>query len=339
MNRKDFITQTSLLTAGLFLSKDLSAFELSYPNVRVPMNKRKFSSPAVEKAILKFQKNATDQELGWLFNNCLPNTLDTTVTFSTVNGRPDTYVITGDIDAMWLRDSSAQVWPYLSFMKEDKNLQQLIAGVINRQTSYVLKDPYANAFYHTGEQKSEWESDHTKMQPGVHERKWEIDSLCYTMRLAYNYWKMTGDVSPYDGEWKRAVQLILKTFKEQQRKTGLGPYTFQRNTAKPTDSLPMAGYGFPVKSVGLICSMFRPSDDATVFPFLIPSNLFAVVSLRQMAEMMIAVGQDDTLAAELSALAQEVETAIQKYAIVEHPVYGKSYAFEVDGFGNVNLMD
>jgi len=119
MNRKDFITKTSLLSAGLFLSKDLSAFEVSFPNVRVPMNKRKFSSPAVEKAIAEFQKNVGDKELGWLFNNCLPNTLDTTVTFSMPNGKPDTYVITGDIDAMWLRDSSAQVWPYMAFMKQE----------------------------------------------------------------------------------------------------------------------------------------------------------------------------------------------------------------------------
>ncbi|WP_158795703.1 glycoside hydrolase family 125 protein [Pedobacter sp. L105] len=339
MNRKDFITKTSLLSAGLFLSNELSAFELAYPNVRVPLNKRKFSSPAVEKAILEFQKKVTDKELGWLFNNCLPNTLDTTVTFSTVDGKPDTYVITGDIDAMWLRDSSAQVWPYLAFMKQDKKLQQLVAGVISRQTTYVLKDPYANAFYHSGDQKSEWQSDHTTMQAGVHERKWEIDSLCYTMRLAYNYWKMTGDTAPYDERWKSGVKLILATFKEQQRKTGLGPYHFQRNTAKPTDSLPMLGYGFPVKPVGLICSMFRPSDDATIFPFLIPSNLFAVVSLKQMAEMMTVVQKDEALAAELTALAQEVEAAIEKYAKVEHPVYGKIYAFEVDGFGNVNLMD
>jgi len=339
MNRKDFIAKTSLLSAGLLLSKELSAFELAYPNVRVPLNKRKFSSPAVEKAILEFQKKVSDKELGWLFNNCLPNTLDTTVTFTTTDGKPDTYVITGDIDAMWLRDSSAQVWPYLSFMKQDKKLQQLIAGVISRQTTYVLKDPYANAFYHNGDQKSEWQSDHTDMQQGVHERKWEIDSLCYTMRLAYNYWKMTGDTAPYDERWKSGVKLILATFKEQQRKTGLGPYHFQRNTAKPTDSLPMLGYGFPVKPVGLICSMFRPSDDATIFPFLIPSNLFAVVSLKQMAEMMTTVHKDEALAAELTALAQEVEAAIAKYAMVEHPVYGKIYAFEVDGFGNVNLMD
>lgn len=339
MNRKDFITSTSLLTAGLFLSKDLAAFELGYPNVRVPLDKRHFSSPAIEKAILKFQQKVSDKELGWLFNNCLPNTLDTTVSFTVTNGKPDTYVITGDIDAMWLRDSSAQVWPYLAFMKEDKKLQQLIAGVINRQTHYVLKDSYANAFYHNLDQKSEWASDHTTMLPGVHERKWEIDSLCYPMRLAYNYWKTTGDVTPFEEEWKKSIHQILKTFKEQQRKTDLGPYRFQRDTPKPTDSLPMAGYGFPVKPVGLICSMFRPSDDATVFPFLIPSNLFAVVSLKQVAEMVTSIHKDTSFAAELTALAKEVEQAIQEYAIVDHKIYGKMYAFEVDGFGNVNLMD
>ncbi|MCD0488707.1 glycoside hydrolase family 125 protein [Pedobacter sp. MC2016-14] len=339
MNRKDFIVKTGLLSAGVLISKEMQAFSLDYPVVRIPMNKRKFSSFAVEKAISKFQKKVSDKELGWLFNNCLPNTLDTTVTFNIENGKPDTYVITGDIDAMWLRDSSAQVWPYLSFMKEDPKLQQLIAGVINRQTSYVLRDPYANAFYNTADQKSEWESDHTQMLPGIHERKWEIDSLCYTMRLAYNYWKITKDNSPFDAEWKSAVKLILSTFKEQQRKTGLGPYKFQRDTPKPTDSLPMAGYGFPIKPNGLICSMFRPSDDATIFPFLIPSNLFALVSLRQVSEMVIALDKDEALATELTALAKEVEIAIQQHAVVTHPVYGKIYAFEVDGFGNVNLMD
>jgi len=339
MKRRDFVRTGSVLAAGLFLSKDLSAFEVGYPVVRIPLNKRRFTSPAVEKAITTFQKKVADKELGWLFNNCLPNTLDTTVSFEMVNGKPDTYVITGDIDAMWLRDSSAQVWPYLAFMKEDKKLKDLIAGVINRQTSYVLKDPYANAFYKDGSQKSEWESDHTDMKPGVHERKWEIDSLCYTMRLAYNYWKLTGDAKPFDAEWEKAIKNILKTFKEQQRKTDLGPYRFQRVTGKPTDSLPMEGYGFPVKPTGLICSMFRPSDDATIFPFLIPSNLFAVVSLRQAAEMVSSILKDEALATELKALATEVEAAVEKHGVVNHPVYGKMYAFEADGFGNVNLMD
>ena len=137
-----------------------------------------------------------NKELGWMFENCFPNTLDTTVDFEVIDGRPDTYVITGDIDAMWLRDSTAQVWPYLPLMKEDPALQQLIAGVINRQARCILKDPYANAFYKDESKVSDWKSDRTEMKPGVHERKWEIDSLCYPIRLAYHYWKLTGDASP-----------------------------------------------------------------------------------------------------------------------------------------------
>ena len=311
-----------------------------FPTVRVAPEKRNFQSPAIEAAIGEFQKNVADPKLDWLFNNAFPNTLDTTVTTETVNGRPSTYVITGDIDAMWLRDSSAQVWPYLPFAKRDPKLQQLIAGVINKQTQFVLKDPYANAFYNDQAKVGYWKSDSTKMSPGVHERKWEIDSLCYPIRLAHAYWKTTGDVAPFDADWNNAIRATLQTFREQQRRENNGPYRFQRNTAIATDTLPMSGYGYPVNPVGLIVSSFRPSDDASVFGFLVPSNFFAVVSLRQAAEMQDALPTGDkTLATELRALATEVETAIQKYAVVNHPKYGQIYAFEVDGFGGHLLMD
>ncbi len=319
----------------------LPAFAASaaYPVVRTPENARRFTSTAVEKAIATFEAGVKNKELGWLFGNCFPNTLDTTVFHEIKDGVPDTYVITGDIDAMWLRDSSAQVWPYLQLVKEDKALQNLIAGVINRQTACILKDPYANAFYNDPNKRGEWAKDHTDMKPGVHERKWEIDSLCYPIRLAYNYWKKTGDTKPFTGQWKQAVLTTLQVFREQQRKTGNGPYKFQRNTPFATDTLPMNGYGYPVKPVGLICSAFRPSDDATVYSFLIPSNFFAVVSLRQAAEMMTAIAKDKASADQLTNLAAEVEKALKEHAIVNHPRFGKVYAFEVNGFGSYNLMD
>lgn len=340
MKRKEFIKNTSLLGAGLlFKNVSFAKADPGFPVVRVPFEKRKFHSKAVEAAVTEFQSKVKNKELGWLFENCFPNTLDTTVDFEMVNNKPDTYVITGDIDAMWMRDSTAQVWPYLALVKKDKELQQLIEGVINRQVKCILKDPYANAFYKDENKISEWKSDLTTMQPGIHERKWEIDSLCYPIRLAYNYWKQTGDTTPFDEQWKSAIQLILKTFKEQQRKTGHGPYTFQRTTAWATDGVPLGGYGYPVKPVGLICSMFRPSDDATVFPFLIPSNFFAVVSLRQAAVMIKQIFKDDRLANELAALATEVEKALQQYAVINHQQYGKIYAYEVNGFGSFNLMD
>jgi len=321
------------------LSKMPSFANTALPVVRVSADKRKFSSKAVEDAIIEFQSKVKDNELGWLFNNCFPNTLDTTVNFTTTNGKPDTYVITGDIDAMWLRDSSAQVWPYLKFVNKDEPLKQLIAGVINHQVRCVLKDPYANAFYNDPNKVSEWSTDLTNMQPGVHERKWEIDSLCYPIRLAYKYWKLTGDTQPFDDAWKSAIQLTLKTFKEQQRKENQGPYSFQRNTTKPTDSVTMNGFGYPVKPVGLICSAFRPSDDATVFMYLIPSNFFAVASLTQAAEMVKAISKDETFANELLALAKEVKEALHEYGIINHSEYGKIYAYEVNGYGSYNLMD
>jgi meiotically up-regulated gene 157 (Mug157) protein len=321
-----------LSAAGLWASGD-------FPVVRTPKGKRHFESEVIEKAIAEFQKNVKDKELGWLFNNCFPNTLDTTVTFTKENGVPDTYVITGDIDAMWLRDSSAQVWPYMAFIDRDKDLKDLIAGVINRQTRYILKDPFANAFYNDPNKVGEWTSDLTDMKPGVHERKWEIDSLCYPIRLAYNYWKTTGDTAPFGGQWQKAIKTILKVFKDQQQKESRGEYSFQRTTSKATDTRALKGYGYPVKPVGLICSAFRPSDDATVFSFLIPSNFFAVVSLTQAATMMRDIAGDKETARLLDALSEEVQAALKKYAIVEHPKYGKIYAFEIDGFGNHLLMD
>lgn len=339
MRRRIFLKNTGLLGAGLLASELSFAAAPQFPVVRVAPAKRHFKSKAVDKAIKTFQSKVKNPELQWLFENCFPNTLDTTVYHQQVNGRPDTYVITGDIDAMWLRDSSAQVWPYLQFVNEDKPLKDLIAGVINHQTKCILKDPYANAFYGDPAKVGEWKTDHTTMSPGIHERKWEIDSLCYPIRLAYHYWKKTGDKQPFDATWKSSIESILKVFIEQQRKENRGPYRFQRQTQHPTDSLPMGGFGFPVNPVGLICSAFRPSDDATIFPFLIPSNFFAVTSLRQAAEMVTALHNDAALSARLLALAKEVEDAIQKYGTANHPKYGKIYAFEVDGFGSAYLMD
>ncbi|RAV99221.1 glycoside hydrolase family 125 protein [Pseudochryseolinea flava] len=340
MNRNEFLKQAGVISTGLlFTNIQAFGFGDNYVSQRPAVGSRNFSSPAVEKAIVEFKSKVKDQELGWLFENCFPNTLDTTVFVKAKGAKPDTYVITGDIDAMWLRDSTAQMWPYLPMMKSDAGLQNLIAGMINRQTKCILKDPYANAFYDDESKQGEWKNDVTDMKPGIHERKWEIDSLCYPIRLAYHYWKETNDRTPFDGEWKKAIETTLRVFKEQQRKDGQGPYTFQRNTAWATDGVPLGGYGYPVKPVGLICSMFRPSDDATIYPFLIPANFFAVVSLKQASEMVKAISNDSSLSTSLAALAQEVEAALKAHAIIDHPTYGKVYAYEVNGFGSFNLMD
>jgi meiotically up-regulated gene 157 (Mug157) protein len=340
MNRREFIRHTSLAASSLMLAPSLTwAAESGFPLVRVPEGKRKFRSAAVERTIKRVQSSIGNKELAWMFGNCFPNTLDTTVDFEVVNGRPDTYVITGDIDAMWLRDSSAQVWPYLPLMQEDAQLQQLIAGVINRQTRCILKDPYANAFYKDENKVSEWKSDFTDMKPGVHERKWEVDSLCYTIRLAYGYWKTSNDIAPFDEAWRAAISKIVQTFREQQRKDGKGHYHFMRRTETQTDTVAGRGYGNPGKPVGLICSIFRPSDDATVFPYLVPANFFAVVSLRQAAEMLEQIHHDTVLAGQCRALADEVEQALNTYAVVHHAKLGQVYAYEVDAYGNYYCID
>lgn len=306
---------------------------------RPPADKRAFVSESVEALIRTVRRSIADDELGWMFENCFPNTLDTTVRTGTVDGRPDTFVITGDIDAMWLRDSTAQVWPYVHLAVDDRPLRRLIAGVIHRQTACILLDPYANAF-NDGPAGGPWEKDLTTMRPELHERKFEIDSLCYPVRLAHAYWKATGDASVFDDAWVRAQQLTVQTFREQQRKDGQqGPYTFQRVTHVAYDSMPVYGRGNPGRPVGLIQSAFRPSDDACIFPFLIPSNYFAVQSLRQAAEIIRAVRAEKAFARECEELADEVSGALATYARRIHPSAGEIFAYEVDGYGNALFMD
>ncbi len=342
MQRRKFLQQTALASAAIAASNYSSAAnkELQFPVVRVAEANRKFKSVAVEKLIKEVKSKIGNKELGWMFENCFPNTLDTTVDFETINGKPDTYVITGDIDAMWLRDSTAQVWPYIPLCKEDAALKELVKGVINHQIKCILKDSYANAFYKDVNKVSEWKStDITDMKPGIHERKWEIDSLCYPMRLSYGYWKETGDTTPFDDQWVAAMKLIVKTFREQQRFHGQGPYTFQRNTSWATDGVPLSGYGYPVKPNGLICSMFRPSDDATVFPYLIPSNLFAYRALDQINKIGSAAKEEELFSQEVYALSQQIKNAVFTEGIIEHKTFGKIFAYEVNGFGSYNLMD
>lgn len=340
LNRRNFIKKSSLGVGFFALPVSVRfLFADDYVSKRPPLSERKFTSEAVEKTIKTIKKSIADEELAWMFENCFPNTLDTTVKFYQKNNKPYTYVITGDIDAMWLRDSSAQVYPYLSLANEDEKLKNLLKGVINKQVECVLLDPYANAFFNDVNKVSEWKNDSTQMKPGIHERKWEIDSLCYVMRLSYNYWKITGDSSVFDSDWKKAILLILQTFKEQQRKDSKGPYKFQRSNGNPLDTQFAGGYGNPTKKVGLIHSMFRPSDDATFYPFLISSNMFAVVSLRETAEIFSEIFKDENTAAQFKNLAEEVDEAIQKYAVLNHPEAGKIYALEIDGFGNALFMD
>ena len=326
------------LASPLAASSTVDAFDPA--KGRPAAGDRRFRSAAVEALIVETSKKIADPTLALLFANCFPNTLDTTVEPGRFDGKPDTAVITGDIAAMWLRDSSAQVWPYLPVATKDAALRELLEGVIRRQTRCLLIDTYANAFMAdlNAPPLSGSAKDLTEMKQGVGERKYELDSLCYPIRLAYGYWKHTGDTRPFDSAWRKAMGLVVETMRTQQRKHGTGPYHFQRVSEIATETLPASGYGNPVAPVGLIASGFRPSDDACIFPFLVPANLFAVTSLRQLAEIVNVVLHDATLANDAASLTVEVERALQQYAVAD-TAQGTIWAYEVDGFGSQLLMD
>jgi len=182
-------------------------------------------------------------------------------------------------------------------------------------------------------------TDDTEMKPGVGERKWEVDSLCYPVRLAHRYWNETGDTSPFDANWREAMRLVVATLQAQQRKSSRGPYHFQRTSPIPTDTLGGDGYGNPAKPVGLIYSGFRPSDDACIYPLNVPGNFFVVQALLWIAEMFTEIAHDNAAAREASGLATEVKTALGRYATARHPEAGEIWAYEVDGFGNALFMD
>lgn len=300
-----------------------------------------FISSAVEAKIVETASVLKNPYLRWMFTNCFPNTLDTTVhPGKDSEGRPRTFVYTGDIPAMWLRDSGGQIWPYVHLASKDKALAELIAGVIRCQFSLINIDPYANAFNDGPTGKGAVKDDTGAPQrPEVFERKWEIDSHCYPVRLAHEYWMVTRDTSVFDDVWLQAIRNILDTFKTQQKKEGYGPYYFLRVTDRQLDTKARVGLGHPVKPVGLIASAFRPSDDATQYEFLIPSNFFAVDILRKAAEILKKVNKNKALAKECLVLADEVEAALKAHAVVKHPEFGDIYAFEVDGFGNSYMMD
>ncbi|CTP90428.1 glycoside hydrolase family 125 protein [Xanthomonas graminis] len=311
------------------------------PSKRPPPAQRRFVSAAVEKHLRTVKAGIGDPHLAWLFENCYPNTLDTTVEAGTRNGKPDTFVITGDIEAMWLRDSSAQVHPYIPLAKRDPALRRMFHGLIQRQAACIQLDPYANAFLPDGKsQRLKWSvADITEMKPGVGERKWEVDSLCYPIRLAHAYWRASGDAAPFDDDWRAAMHVVVKTFREQQRLHDRGPYTFQRPSPLATETLVLEGYGQPTRPNGMIHSMFRPSDDACVYPLFVPANLFAVTALRQLATMSEALHHDAAFAGDCRALADQVEAATHTFGQMRDADGQPFWAYEVDGYGNQLFID
>ncbi|MCY9670470.1 glycoside hydrolase family 125 protein [Paenibacillus alginolyticus] len=281
------------------------------------------------------EKLAHRPKLLGMFKKCYPNTLETT---AKIMEDGTTFVITGDIPAMWLRDSSAQVKHYLPLAKEDPELQQIIEGLISTQMKCILMDPYANAFNEKANPSLEHE-DETERNPWVWERKYELDSLCYPLELIYLYWKATGRTSVFNYDFQCAVRAILRLIRTEQRHQEASSYRFQRFNCPSTDTLPNQGLGTSVNYTGMSWSGFRPSDDACKLGYLIPSNMFAVVVLGYVNEIAEDILKDTHLAEMADELRTQIDHGIQTYGIVHHPKYGKMYAYETDGMGNFNLMD
>ncbi len=271
-----------------------------------------------------------------LAKQCFLNTIETTVT-QLEDG--SYFVITGDIPAMWLRDSAAQLKPYVPYAKEDEDLQAILRSVIQKYTFYVRLDPYTNAF-NSKPQRGYTEDDRSNFQSGwIWERKYEVDSLCAPLYLAHQYYQVTGDKSIFTEEFRLMIQTIADTFTTEQRHDR-SPYWFVREHAwAPSDTLPMHGRGRPVNFTGMTWSGFRPSDDSCKFGYLIPSNMMAAVALDYAGELLQAGFEDPALEARCKSLAAEIRDGIETYGVCDHPKYGRIYAYETDGFGNYNLMD
>jgi len=292
----------------------------------------------MERLIAQVEAQLADRpKLARMFRLCFANTLQTTI-----RRMPDqsTFVITGDIPAMWLRDSTCQVRPYLRLAAGDPAMADLIAGLIRRQCACILLDPYANAF-NEAPSDQHWAEDATDAPPNpwVWERKYEIDSLCFPIQLAYLFWQASGRTDHFDQRFYQAARTIVDLWTREQRHAESSPYYFRRSDCPPSDTLSHDGRGAPVAVTGMTWSGFRPSDDACAYGYLIPSNMFVVVVLGYLAKIVQSHGGDPTLRDDALRLRDQVEAGIRAHGTVEHPTYGTIYAYEADGLGRHTLMD
>eukprot|EP00386_Alphamonas_edax_P012993 GDKI01040299.1.p1 GENE.GDKI01040299.1~~GDKI01040299.1.p1 ORF type:complete len:516 (-),score=143.85 GDKI01040299.1:198-1745(-) len=342
-----------MLLPPLLLLTLLGLSTAALPAARLAAEERTYTSPAVDALIEGLMPLFIDSELATLFANCLPNTLDTTVSYagpSWYNSGPDAFVITGDINAMWLRDSANQVMPYVPYARGDVKLQMLLEGLIARHAHSINIDPYANAFNYNNSGEG-WQQDirTPPMQGSVFEGKYEIDSLGAFLKLSYWYYRTMGtgvlDKVVTD-DWLTAVGNTLTTIETMQKDTGMAsnpPYLFQRMTTVASDTLIMNGRGPAGKPFGLTRSLFRPSDDAVLLPYNIPGNAMACAELKHLETMLAEVKRSDVTKLKLHAAAVRESLCSALETVINHSKKIKSpIPYEIDGEPSTsgsNLMD
>jgi meiotically up-regulated gene 157 (Mug157) protein len=251
----------------------------------------------------------------------------------------EVFVVTGDIPAMWLRDSTAQVRPYL-LAADDPAVAAALTGVLRRQLRYVIADPYANAFNAAPDGSGAGHRDEPAPGPLVWEQKYEVDSLCAPLQLAYGLWRATGrlDHITADDRFAAAARTIIALWRVEQDHEARSPYEFRRMGGEFSyDTLPRGGRGALSAPTGMTWSGFRPSDDRCHYGYLVPANALAAVSLAGLAELATAAGLE-ALAADAAALSAEIGAGVLAHGIADHDG-DRVYAYEVDGLGGHLLMD
>ncbi|KZM24021.1 uncharacterized protein EKO05_0009334 [Ascochyta rabiei] len=331
---------------------------------------RTFESPLVEKVIETMNKKMVDKDLARIFENAFPNTLDTTVRWHTDNTPahksfqrnwekgswtgPQSFIVTGDINAEWLRDSTNQLAQYQPLAKKDKEIFKLILGAINTQAEYVIGSPYCNAFQPPAPShlsptfQDQADVVHPEYEASfVFECKYELDSLAHFLSLSNQFYNHTDSIAFINARWLQALDTLLSVLDEQSQPTFdettgayiQNTYKFQRRTEIGTETLALGGVGNPLAGgTGLVRSAFRPSDDATILGFLIPSNAMMSVELKRTADILNKAGRKN-IADQLSAWADTISKGVWEHGVVTHKKYGRVFAFEVDGYGSSILMD